>query len=353
MTMPIRVLIVDDSLFMRAAVRRVLERDGRFVVVGEAKTGREAVDKVVALRPDVCTMDFNMPELDGAGAVREIMQRRPTPVVMLSAHTKEGARETFEALAAGAVDFVQKPSGEVSAELAAIGPILADKVAGAAEARPQAMAPAPSAPPASPRITLTRGAAGLGGAPLAASRVAVLAISTGGPAALGRLLPLFPRETSVALLIVQHLPAGFTAALADRLDAASAIRVREAQEGDTVEPGVALIAPGDLHLEIDPSTGRLRTVAGPELHGVRPAADITMRAAACAFGHRAVGVVMTGMGRDGAEGARAIKAAGGVTLAQDQATSVIWGMPRTAVEAGVIDRVLPLERLADAIRGAS
>jgi two-component system chemotaxis response regulator CheB len=351
--MSIRVLVVDDSLFMRAAVRRLLERDGRFTVVGEAKSGREAVDKVVALRPDVCTMDFNMPELDGAGAVREIMRLRPTPVVMLSAHTREGARETFEALAAGAVDFVQKPSGEVSAELAAIGPLLADKVAAAAEARPQAIEAAPpiAAPTAAPRITIGRPSATPGGAPLAASRVAVVAISTGGPAALGRLLPAFPRETSVALVVVQHLPAGFTAALADRLDATSSIRVREAQEGDSIEPGVALIAPGDLHLDIDPTTGRVRLVAGPELHGVRPAADITMRAAATAFGRRAVGVVMTGMGRDGAEGARAIKAAGGVTLAQDQATSVIWGMPRTAVEAGVIDRVLPLERLADAIRG--
>jgi len=351
--MSIRVLIVDDSLFMRAAVRRLLERDGRFTVVGEAKSGREAVDKVVALRPHVCTMDFNMPELDGAGAVREIMRRCPTPVVMLSAHTREGARETFEALAAGAVDFVRKPSGEVSAELAAIGPLLADKVTAAAEARPQAIDPAPIAPtPAvsAMRITINRPLVS-GGAPLAASRVAVVAISTGGPAALGRLLPAFPRETSVALVVVQHLPAGFTTALADRLDATSSIRVREAQEGDSVEPGVALIAPGDLHLDLDATTGRVRLQAGPELHGVRPAADITMRAAA-AFGRRAVGVVMTGMGRDGAEGARAIKAAGGVTLAQDQATSVIWGMPRTAVEAGVIDRVLPLERLADAIRGA-
>ena len=340
---PIRVLIADDSLFMRAAIKKLLEKDERLEVIGEAKNGREAVDQVLALTPDVCTMDFNMPILDGAGAVREIMRLRPTPVVMLSAHTREGARETFEALAAGAVDFVTKPSGEVSAELAVVGSELAAKVAAAAQAVPMAMPPAVMIAPR-PRITVERRALGAVG-----PKIAVVAVSTGGPAALARFLPAFPADTSLALVIVQHLPAGFTAALAERLDGLSAIRVREAEEGERPEAGLALVAPGDRHLEFT-DDGRVQLVDHPEVNGVRPSADVTMRSAARVFGRRLIGVVMTGMGKDGAGGVLAIKAAGGATFAQDQASCVIYGMPRAAVEAGAIDRVVPLDALADAIR---
>jgi two-component system chemotaxis response regulator CheB len=342
--MKIRVLVTDDSLFMRAAVKKMLIADGRFEVVGEAKDGREAVEKVQALRPDVCTMDFNMPKLDGAGAVREIMRTRPTPVVMLSAHTREGARETFEALAAGAVDFLAKPSGEVSAEVHRIGPQLTAKLAAAAQARPMPMVAAPR-PAALPRITAPR-AVGIVG-----PKVVVIGVSTGGPAALGRLLPRFPADTSLALVIVQHLPAGFTAALAERLDAISAIRVREASDGDRPEAGLALVARGDRHLEVAPD-GTLVTNEDPEVNGVRPSADVTMLSAASVFGRRVVGVVMTGMGRDGAEGMRAIKRVGGATLVQDEPSSVIWGMPRACIEAGLADKVVALDALADAIRTA-
>ncbi|HXU70091.1 MAG TPA: chemotaxis response regulator protein-glutamate methylesterase [Polyangia bacterium] len=340
----IRVLVTDDSLFMRAAIKKLLVSDPRFDVIGEAKDGREAVDKVQALRPDVCTMDFNMPNLDGAGAVREIMRIHPTPVVMLSAHTREGAKETFEALAAGAVDFLAKPSGEVSAELAKVGVVLREKVAAAAHARPMPMAHAQRpAPP--PRITMPR-AVGLVG-----PKIVVVGVSTGGPAALGRFLPHFPGDTSLAIVVVQHLPAGFTAALAERLDGMCAIRVREAADGDRPEAGLALIAPGDRHLEFL-ADGTLRTTEDPEVNGVRPAADVTMRSAASVYGRRVVGVVMTGMGKDGAEGMRLIKTAGGATLVQDEASSVIWGMPRACVDAGCADRVVPLDALADAVRTA-
>jgi two-component system chemotaxis response regulator CheB len=344
MTRP-RLLITDDSMFMRAAIRRLFEKDGRVEVVGEARDGREAVDKVLALKPDVCTMDFNMPRLDGAGAVREIMKLRPTPVVMLSAHTLKGARETFEALAAGAVDFVAKPAGEVSTDLGAVGAALVQKVVAAAHAIPQAMTIA--TPPPRVSITATRPISLVGAGP----RVVVVAVSTGGPAALGRLLPSFPGDTSLALVIVQHLPAGFTTALAERLDAECAVRVREAQDGDRPEAGLALIAPGDRHLEFADG-GAVRIFDGPEVNGVRPAADITMVSAAKVFGRRCIGVVMTGMGKDGAEGIKHIKAAGGPTLAQDQATCVIYGMPRAAVETGCIDHVAPLDRLGESIRRA-
>jgi two-component system, chemotaxis family, protein-glutamate methylesterase/glutaminase len=340
----IRVLVCDDSLFMRAAIKKLLVCDARFEIVGEAKDGRDAVDKVQALKPDVCTMDFNMPLLDGAGAVREIMKLRPTPVVMLSAHTREGAKETFEALAAGAVDFLAKPSGEVSAELAKIGVALREKVAAAAGSRPMPMVHAPRPAP-QPRITASRAVGVVG------PKVAVVGVSTGGPAALGRFLPRFPADTSLAILVVQHLPAGFTAALAERLDSMCAIRVREAADGDRPEAGLALIAPGDRHLEVLPD-GTLRTTEDPEVNGVRPSADVTMRSAAAVFGRRTVGVVMTGMGRDGAEGMRAIKSVGGATLVQDEASSVIWGMPRASVDAGSADRIVPLDALADAVRTA-
>lgn len=343
-TTKIRVLVADDSLFMRAAIRKLLAADPRFEVIAEAKDGRDAVDKVQALAPDVCTMDFNMPNLDGAGAVREIMRVRPTPVVMLSAHTRQGAKETFEALAAGAVDFLAKPSGEVSAELTKIGSALREKVAAAASSKPMPMAQA-TRPPAPPRLTAPRALGVVG------PKVAVVGVSTGGPAALGRFLPRFPADTSVAIIVVQHLPAGFTAALAERLDALCAIRVREAVDGDRPEAGLALVAPGDRHLELLPD-GSLRTNEDPEVNGVRPSVDVTMRSAAAVFGRRAVGVVMTGMGRDGAEGMRAIKSAGGATLVQDEGSSVIWGMPRACIEAGSADRVVPLDALADAVRSA-
>jgi two-component system, chemotaxis family, protein-glutamate methylesterase/glutaminase len=285
-----------------------------------------------------------MPNLDGAGAVREIMRVRPTPVVMLSAHTREGARETFEALAAGAVDFLAKPSGEVSAELAKVGPQLIAKVAAAAQAKPMPMISAPRAA-ALPRITAPRPVGVVG------PKVVVVGISTGGPAALGRFLPRLPADTSLAFIVVQHLPSGFTAALAERLDGMCAIRVREAADGDRAEAGLCLVAPGDRHLEVA-ADGSLRVTDGPEVNGVRPSADVTMRSAALVFGRRTVGVVMTGMGRDGCEGMRAIKQAGGATLVQDEASSVIWGMPRAAVDAGVADRVVPLDALADAVRTA-
>jgi two-component system, chemotaxis family, protein-glutamate methylesterase/glutaminase len=347
-TNKIRVLVTDDSLFMRAAIKKILAADPRFEIIGEAKDGRDAVAKVQALKPDVCTMDFNMPLLDGAGAVREIMKTRPTPVVMLSAHTKEGARETFEALAAGAVDFLAKPSGEVSAELARIGPSLIAKLAAAAHAKPQAMVQLPK--PSSPGIHITASHT-LPGVALVGPKVVVVGVSTGGPAALGRFLPRFPAETSLALIIVQHLPGGFTAALAERLDGMCAIRVKEAADGDRAEHGLALIAPGDRHLECNPD-GSVRIVDGPEVNGVKPSADVTMRSAAQVFGRRCVGVVMTGMGRDGCDGMRAIKSAGGATLVQDESSCVIYGMPRACVEAGVADRVVGLDHLADAVRTA-
>jgi two-component system, chemotaxis family, protein-glutamate methylesterase/glutaminase len=333
----LRVLVVDDSLFMRAAIAKALTADGRFEVVGQARDGAEAIDQVVKLAPDAVTMDFNMPRMNGAEAVRAIMQRRPTPVIMFSAHTRQGARETFEALGAGAVDFVTKPAGEVSASLGAIADELKAKLLAAAGARPRALAPLSQPKPASPVHITTLSPSG--------PRVCVIGVSTGGPAALSRVIPALPATLRLAVIVVQHMPAGFTATLAERLDDLSAVSVKEAADGDRPLAGTVLVAPGDRHLEFD-ERGLCRLGDGVPVNGCRPAADVTMQAAARIFGRRTIGVVMTGMGRDGAAGLVAIKREGGPTLAQDQATSVIFGMPRAAIDAGAVDEVVPLDQLA-------
>jgi two-component system, chemotaxis family, protein-glutamate methylesterase/glutaminase len=340
----IRVLIVDDSLFMRAAIAKTLGA-GPFDVVGQAKDGHDALAQVLRLHPDVVTMDFNMPGMNGAETVRAIMQQRPTPVVMFSAHTTQGANETFAALSAGAVDFVTKPAGEVSVDLSRIANELTQKLITAASSKPRAALtvapPRASASMEIPRTTLP------GGLP----RLCVIAVSTGGPAALSEVIPALPPNLRCAVVVVQHMPAGFTAALAERLDAASRVTVREAQAGVRPLAGGVLIAPGDKHLEFDASGACLLT-DGPLVNGCRPSADVTMQSAVRVYGRRILGVVMTGMGKDGAAGALAIKRSDGKTCAQDQQTSVIWGMPKSAIDAGAIDEVLPLGEIAAWLRYA-
>lgn len=334
----IRVLVVDDSAFMRVAVKRVLESDERFEVVGQAKDGADAVVQARALKPDVITMDFNMPRMNGAEAVRAILAERPQPVVMLSAHTQKGAVETLEALSAGAVDFVTKPDGEVSTDLSHVKDELFRKLRAAARSRPTAAgvssAPPPPVPASRPVYRTFSGASLL-----------VVAVSTGGPAALERVIPRLPASLDVGIVVVQHMPAAFTRALAARLDGISALTVKEAQEGDRTLPGGVLIAPGDRHVVLD-SAGAVKLADSPPVNGCRPSADVTLQAAARVFGSRLTALVMTGMGRDGAIGARAVKAAGGRVLVQDRATSVVWGMPRAVSEAGLADDELPLDDIA-------
>jgi len=332
----VRVLVVDDSLFMRAAVAKLLTADGRFEVIGQAKDGADAVDQALKLTPDVVTMDFNMPRMNGAEAVRAIMAKRATPVIMFSAHTKQGARETFEALAAGAVDFVTKPAGEVSADLRGIADDLIEKLLGTAGARPRVFAPIQASKPKGLQMSTW---------PPTGPRVLIIGVSTGGPAALSRVIPALPATTRFSTVIVQHMPASFTAQLADRLNGLSAVSVREARDGDIPAAGTVFVAPGDRHLEVSDG-GVLRLTDGPPVNGCRPAADVTMASAARVFGRRAIGLVMTGMGRDGAAGLTAIKQAEGITLAQDKDSCVIFGMPKAAIDAGVVDGVLALDAIA-------
>jgi two-component system, chemotaxis family, protein-glutamate methylesterase/glutaminase len=338
----IRVLVVDDSAFMRGVISRTISADPRFEVVGLASDGNEAVALSASLTPDVVTMDYNMPGLNGAEATRRILAGRAIPIVMLSAHTQSGASATVEALTAGAVDFVTKPDGEVSAHLAGVKEELLAKLASAAganvtSARPAAAiaAPEPSSPVSSrvPRVLP-------GG-----QRVVVIASSTGGPAALVRLLPELQLGTQTALIVVQHMPSGFTQALAEQLADKTSFPVREASVGATLTPGSAVVAAGGSHLVVERG-GVLRLTDAPLVHGVRPAADVTLSSVAQHYGARCIGVVLTGMGKDGAKGLAAIKAAGGATIAQDRVTSTVYGMPKAAVELGVVDTVAPLERIA-------
>ncbi len=391
----IRVLVVDDSMFMRGAIAKTLTATGVFEVVGQAKDGHEALARVLSLKPDVVSMDFNMPGWTGADAVQAIMAQRPTPIVMFSAHTTKGAKETLDALAAGAVDFVTKPAGEVSADLSKVQEELVRKLTSASAARPRASVRAPVSathtpiPQSSPSVALGAAIAGIAGVAGPAStrhvpsatrpplssreprpsnpgsavpvspralpsggalpKLVVIAVSTGGPVALGQLVPQLPADTRFAVVIVQHMPAHFTAALADRLDHDSPLSVREAQNGDRPRPGLVLIAPGDKHLEFD-DRGNVVLRDGPSVNGCRPAADVTMVSAARVYGRRTVGVVLTGMGRDGTAGALAIRRAEGRTLAQDEDSCVIFGMPRAAIEAGAIEEVAPLKEIASRLR---
>jgi len=342
----LRVLVVDDSAFMRGAISRVLSGDPRFEVAGQAKDGEEAVRLAAELRPDVISMDFNMPGLNGAEATRAILAKNATPIVMLSAHTREGAAATVQALAAGAVDFVEKPDGEVSANLVSIRDQLVDKLIAAAGANVRGsmtvLDVGSSEPPVSRRAPCSTPK------PMPAGlRVIVIASSTGGPAALVRLLPEIT-TTKAALVVVQHMSAGFTSALAEQLAEQARYTVSEAKGGDALRAGCALVAPGGQHLVLE-RNGTVSLSDAPPVHGVRPAADVTLKSAAQVYGARAVGIVLTGMGRDGAMGLAAIKAAGGRTIAQDKATSTVFGMPKAAVEMGVVDEVLPLDQIGKTV----
>ena len=355
-----RVLVVDDSALMRKIITQILRETPDMEVIGAARDGVEGLRMARELRPDVITLDVEMPNMDGLAFLDALMPTQPTPVVMLSSLTTEGAETTFACLQRGAVDFAAKPSGSISLNLADISAEIVAKVRGAANAKtfaPRPPAPSPDAPAARTEPSgLVRNAVAPPKPPAAWSAanrsefgaLVVIAASTGGPAALQQLLPRLSADADAAWLLVQHLPPHFTGAFASRMDRICEITVREAREGDRLERGTLLVAPGGFHLMLD-AGGVARLNQEPTLWGVRPAADIAMHSAAARFGARTIGVALTGMGRDGASGIKAIQAAGGVCVAQDEATSVIYGMPRAAVETGAVHCSLPLPEIANAL----
>lgn len=335
-----RVLVVDDSAVVRAVLSRQLANDAQIEVVGQAPDGVSALEMVRELAPDVVTLDVEMPGADGLTTLEAIMRERPTPVVMVSGQTSEGAAVTIRALEAGAVDFVAKPVHAGVPALHRVTDELRAKVKVAAGVTSQRMAGRSS----------SRG--GVGGGPARredgpwGKELILIASSTGGPAALQTVLSSLPADI-VPTVVVQHMPREFTRSLAERLDQLVPPRVREARPGQPLEAGQVLVAPGGYHAIVTRKAVRLR--GGKPQNGMRPSADVTMESAAKVFGEKALGVVLTGMGVDGTRGAGAIRAAGGQVIAQDEATSVVYGMPRSVAEAGWADRVAPLQRIAGTI----
>ena len=335
---PVRtVLVVDDSAFMRRLVRELVESEPGFRVVGTAGDGMDALAQVHRLQPDLVTLDVEMPGLDGLQVLGYVMSETPRPVVMLSA----GAPElTMRALELGAVDFVRKPSGPISLDLALVRERLVLALRTAAQANLRA-APVLARPG-------TAGPLAARAAARPADRVVVVACSTGGPRALAEIVPALPAALDAAVLVVQHMPAGFTAGLAARLHALAALPVREARDGEVPLAGHVYVAPGGAHLVVrrDGDAATLALADDAPVWGVRPAADRLFATAADAFGARCVGVVLTGMGRDGAAGLAAVRRAGGGAIVQDAATATIAAMPNAALAAAGADRVAPLAEVA-------
>ncbi len=342
---PIRVLVVDDSAFVRQALSRMLGGDSELEVVGLAVDGKDAIEKVRALKPDVVTLDIQMPRMGGLEALEEIMAENPVPVLLLSSQTLEGADVTLRGLELGALDFVDKTRVQGNMNLLNLAEELRQKIRAVRRVQ-VARRPRPIVlPDTGPALLALR---------KPRADVVVIATSTGGPPALQAIVPRLPKDLQSAVLVVQHMPVGFTRSLAERLDARSGLRVREAEAGDQVVPGQVLIAPAGLHMKVKRRGSGVRVVLDEEPRGSlhRPSADVLMASVAKVYGTRALGIVLTGMGSDGVEGLRAIRGAGGRTLAESEETCVIYGMPKVAVEAGVVDKSVPLQQMAEAILSA-
>jgi two-component system chemotaxis response regulator CheB len=351
----IRVLIVDDSAFMRKVLETILITDENVQVVGHAKDGREAVRLSESLKPDVITMDINMPVMDGLQATAEIMTTNPRPIVVVSSESRQGAASTLRALELGAIEFVAKPSSGIDLDMHSVREDLLRKVRLAAKVRVVRSASRIAAEIknpggkaiSQPLAPASRQAA----APTSDQRfpVVVLAASTGGPATVMRLAPGFTRDFPAAVILVQHMPAAFTTQYATQLAEFTGVRVKEAENNETLSPGTFYICPGGQHLRVMP-TGRIQLDGSTgRINGYLPNIDITMESVAAFAGPLSIGVVLTGMGNDGTAGAGAIKSAGGMVLAQNEATSVIFGMPAEAIKAGAVSQVLGIDDIYAAI----
>ncbi|HWR16393.1 MAG TPA: chemotaxis response regulator protein-glutamate methylesterase [Terriglobales bacterium] len=341
MKKPIRVLVVDDSALMRKLIPQMIEREGSIQVVGTAMDGSFALEKIPDLKPDVVTLDLDMPRMDGMETLRKIMRKHPLPTIVVSAHSKEGASATFKALSFGAFDFVAKPQ-DPTTHMDQIASELVAKIKAAVKSQlvrlPEPQIKKKMKPPSEPANSPTK--------------VVAIGVSTGGPQALQYVLSQLPAEFPGTILIVQHMPEGFTEMFAKRLDETCAIQVREAKSGDLLLAGRALVCPGNKHMKVrHMPLGHVVVLSdGDKVNGHRPSADVLLQSVASEFQERAVGVLMTGMGEDGAEGLGAIRHAGGITIAQAEESCVVFGMPRVAIERGHAMRVIPLEAMANTLQ---
>lgn len=335
----LKVLIIDDSAVVRQLLTRILSSDPSIEVVGSAPDPYVAREKIMQLKPDVLTLDVEMPRMDGLTFLEKLMRSRPMPVVMISSLTESGAAETLRALELGAVDFVAKPKSDLSELLPVLSAEVISKVKGAASARMSRIT--------APRTEIQKVASSAALRIGAMERFICVGASTGGTEALKVFLGSFPAE-SPSVLIVQHMPEKFTSAFAARLNELCDVRVEEARDGDRCTPGRVLLAPGNFHMTVvkDGAGAIVRLTSAPPVNHHRPSVDVLMDSAAKVFGPRAVGVILTGMGDDGANGLLRMRQAGARTLAQDEATCVVYGMPKVAFERGGVEEVLPLEKLA-------
>ncbi len=348
----VKVLIVDDSSFARLSITRQLTTDPEIDVVGVASNGIEALEKMKTLEPNVVTLDVEMPRMDGLQTLSHIMAEQPTPVVMLSSLTGEGTTTTLRALELGAIDYYLKSSPASPVGPFGLNDSLVTKVKIAAKVTGSKLRMLARAAK-SPRVVKTTTAESRGTAesrkpvssPSPPKKMVIIGSSTGGPNALYEVVPNLPADIPAAMLIIQHMPPSFTKSLADRLDQLSEVRVREAVPGDPLLAGQVLVAPGDYHMTVSPD-GKIRLNQEAPVLGLRPAVDVTMKSAASVYGAATIGVILTGMGSDGTQGAAAIRSAGGKVTTQDERSCVVYGMPRSVVESGNSDTVVTLPRMA-------
>lgn len=341
----IKVLIVDDSAFMRKVLSDLFAAENDFHVLDTARNGKDAVDKAKWLKPDVITMDVEMPVMDGIKALEAIMRDNPTPVVMVSSLTRDGAEATLRALELGAVDFVAKTAGPIS-NITAIKTDILAKCRAAAQVNIAQLFKIQG------RKTLSSSILQVMLPPLAPpsadEQIVAIGTSTGGPRALQEIITKLPNNLPCGVVVVQHMPPGFTKSLSDRLNSLSSVTVKEAENNDVIRPGLVLIAPGDYHMTVEREGSKkiVKLNQNPPIGGHRPSVDPLFESVAKCYGRKVLGVILTGMGHDGSKGMQAIKQQQGYTIAEDQSTAVVFGMPKSAIELGIVDKVVPLPSIA-------
>ena len=334
----IKVLVVDDSSLMRRMISEMLNSASNIKVIGTARDGLDAVEKTEKLCPDVVTMDVEMPKMDGLTALGYIMAKNPLPVVMLTAMDKIESDLAVKSFDYGAVDFVSKPGKTISLNIDEVKHELISKVKAASSVNVKKMRFAHKRKKFIRSMFIP---------PVTDKKILVIGASTGGPHALSEIIPKLHRNFPLPVLIVQHMPKGFTKSFSEHLSWQGSISLKEAENNDTVRPGQAFIAPADYHMLIN--HGKIKLNRKPKVNSIRPSIDVTMKSAAENYGDKVIGVLLSGMGKDGAEGMKAIKRKGGVTIAQDELSSVVFGMPKVAIDMGVVDTIAPLSNVVEEI----